>query len=84
LLCLQVLNMTTHVRIDDTALIRDIHSKAILNTDRAGLDEYLMKREIAKKQQADQVNTKDRLDKLENDMSEIKSLLRDIAEMRKA
>jgi hypothetical protein len=76
--------MTTHVRIDDTALIRDIHSKAILNTDRAGLDEYLMKREIAKKQQADQVNTKDRLDKLENDMSEIKSLLRDIAEMRKA
>jgi hypothetical protein len=75
--------MTTHVRIEDTALIRDIHSKAILNTDRAGLDEYLMKREIAKKQQADQVNNKDRLDKLENDMSEIKSLLRDIAEMRK-
>ena len=76
--------MTTHVRIEDSALIRDIHSKAILNTDRAGLDEYLMKREIAKKQQAEQVNTKDRLDKLENDMSEIKSLLRDIAEMRKA
>jgi len=76
--------MTTHVRIEDTALIRDIHSKAILNTDRAGLDEYLMKREIAKKQQAEQINTKDRLDKLENDMSEIKSLLRDIAEMRKA
>jgi hypothetical protein len=75
--------MTTHVRIEDTALIRDIHSKAILNTDRAGLNEYLMKREIAKKQQADQLNNKDRLDKLENDMSEIKSLLRDIAEMRK-
>jgi hypothetical protein len=76
--------MTTHVRIEDTALIRDIHSKAILNTDRAGLNEYLMKREIAKKQQAEQVANKDRLDKLENDMSEIKSLLRDIAEMRKA
>ena len=71
--------MTTHVRIEDTALIRDIHSKAILNTDRAGLDEYLMKREIAKKQQADQVNTKDRLDKLENDMQEIKQLLLQIA-----
>ena len=76
--------MTTHVRIEDTALIRDIHSKAILNTDRAGLNEYLMKREIAKKQQAEQVANKDRLEKLENDMSEIKSLLRDIAEMRKA
>ena len=76
--------MTTHVRIEDTSLIRDIHSKAILNTDRAGLNEYLMKREIAKKQQAEQVANKDRLDKLENDMSEIKSLLRDIVEMRKA
>ena len=76
--------MGQHVRIEDTALIRDIHSKAILNTDKAGLNDYLMKREIAKKQQAEQVQNKDRLDKLENDMSEIKSLLRDIAEMRKA
>ena len=65
----------THVRIDDTALIRDIHSKAILNTDKAGLNDYLMKREIAKKQQAEQSQNKDRLTKLEEDMSEIKNLL---------
>ena len=65
----------THVRIEDTALIRDIHSKAILNTDKSGLNDYLMKREIAKKQQAEQIQTKDRLDKIENDMSEIKNLL---------
>jgi hypothetical protein len=65
----------THVRIEDTALIRDIHSKAILNTDKAGLNDYLMKREIAKKQQAEQVQNKDRLTKLEEDMSEIKNLL---------
>ena len=67
--------MGQHVRIEDTALIRDIHSKAILNTDKSGLNDYLMKREIAKKQQAEQVQTKDRLDKIENDMSEIKNLL---------
>ena len=67
--------MGQHVRIQDTALIRDIHSKAILNTDKAGLNDYLMKREIAKKQQVEQVQTKDRLDKIENDMSEIKNLL---------
>jgi hypothetical protein len=65
----------THVRIEDTALIRDIHSKAILNTDKAGLNDYLMKREIAKKQQAEQSQNKDRLTKLEEDMSEIKNLL---------
>ena len=67
--------MTQHVRIGETALIRDIHSKAILNTDKAGLNDYLMKREIAKKQQAEQVQNKDRLTKLEEDMSEIKNLL---------
>jgi hypothetical protein len=67
--------MNQHVRIQDSALVRDIHSKAILNTDKAGLNDYLMKREIAKKQQAERVQTKDRLDKIENDMSEIKNLL---------
>ena len=67
--------MGQHVRIEDTALIRDIHSKAILNTDKAGLNDYLMKREIAKKQQTEQVQNKDRLTKLEEDMSEIKNLL---------
>jgi len=67
--------MSQHVRIQDSALVRDIYSKAILNTDKAGLNDYLMKREIAKKQQAERVQTKDRLDKIENDMSEIKNLL---------
>ena len=67
--------MTQHVRIGETALIRDIHSKAILNTDKSGLNDYLMKREIAKKQQTEQVQNKDRLTKLEEDMSEIKNLL---------
>jgi hypothetical protein len=67
--------MGQHVRIGDTALIRDIHSKAILNTDKSGLNDYLMKREIAKKQQTEQVQNKDRLTKLEEDMSEIKNLL---------
>jgi t-SNARE complex subunit (syntaxin) len=42
-----------------------------------------MKRELAKKQQAEKVETKERLAKLENDMAEIKSLLHDIAQMRK-
>ena len=73
----------THVRIQDTKLVRDLHSKAILNTDKAGLEDYLMKREIAKKQQAEQSETKMRLARLEEDMSEIKSLLQDIANMRK-
>jgi t-SNARE complex subunit (syntaxin) len=41
-----------------------------------------MKREIAKKQQAEQNETKQKIDKLEEDVAEIKSLLREIAQMR--
>lgn len=70
------------VRIPDTKLIRDINSKAILNTDKAGLNDYLMKREIAKKQQYEQSETKEKLQKLETEMSEIKALLSDIAKIR--
>ena len=65
----------SQVKIPDTTFVRDIHSKAILNTDRKGLNDYLMKREIAKKQQSEKFETKERLDKLEQDMQEIKELL---------
>ena len=60
-------------------LVRDMNSKAVLNTDKEGLQEYLRKREVAKKQQEEQVETKNRLAKIEQDMSEIKNLLQTIA-----
>jgi len=72
------------VEIPNTRLVRDIHSKAVLNTDKNGLSEYYMKRELAKQQQAEKIETKERLAKLENDMTEIKNLLHEIAQMRKA
>jgi hypothetical protein len=64
-------------------LVRDTHSKAVLNTDRNGLNEYLMKREIAKKEQEEKSETKMRLAKLEEDMNDIKRILVEIAEIRK-
>lgn len=77
--------MNTLVRIDNNKnLVRDTHSKAILNTDKNGLSEYYMKRELAKKEQAEKIETKERLAKLENDMTDIKNLLQEIAQMRKA
>jgi len=68
---------------DHNHLIRDMNSKAVLNTDKAGLNDYMMKREIAKKQLSEQSETKMRLAQLEQDMSEIKNLLIEIAGMRK-
>lgn len=76
--------MGTLVRIkDNPALVRDIHSKALLNTDRAALDDYLVRQNLALKQKAEQEETKVRLEKLEHNMSEIKALLSEIASMRK-
>jgi transposase len=63
-------------------LIRDMHSKAVLNTDKEGLQDYLRKREIAKKQKEEQSETQNRLAKIEQDMSEIKNLLQNIANSR--
>lgn len=65
----------TQVKIPDTTFVRDIHSKAILNTDRKGLNEYLMKKEIAKRQQSERAEERERLDKLEQDIQEIKELI---------
>ena len=64
-------------------LVRDTHSKAVLNTDRNGLNEYLMKRELAKKETCEKSETKERLAKLETDMQDIKNLLIEIAALRK-
>ena len=70
----------THVRIqEDNNLIRDISSKAVLNTDRAGLQNYMVQRELAKKELQEKTETSNRLIQLEQDMSEIKSLLRQLA-----
>jgi hypothetical protein len=67
---------------DHDNLVRDMQSKAVLNTDKAGLQDYLQKREQAKKELSDKVETKQRLAKIEEEMSEIKSLLREIAASR--
>lgn len=63
------------VHIPDTTFVRDIHSKAILNTDKKGLNEYLVKKELAKKKQQEENEVKERLDKLEQSIQEIKELI---------
>lgn len=64
-----------YVEITDTSYIRDMDSKAILNTDKKGLNEYLMKKEIAKKKKNEEDEIKNRLSKLEQDIQQIKDLL---------
>ena len=59
-----------------------MRSKAVLNTDKEGLQEYLRKRDLAKKEQTEQIETKNRLEKIEQDMSDIKNLLKELVTLR--
>jgi hypothetical protein len=59
-------------------LVREISSKAILNTDRVGLQNYYVQRDLYKKEQDDKIQASNRLTKLEEDMSEIKTMLREL------
>ena len=63
---------------DHENLVRDMNSKAILNTDKLALQEYYQKRELVKKELSEKTESKQRLDKIENEMSEIKDLLREL------
>ncbi len=69
---------------DHNKLVRDTSSKAVLNTDKAALQEYYAKREMLKKEKNDKMETQERLAKIESDMQDIKNLLVEIAALRKA
>ena len=64
-------------------LVRDTSSGAILNTDRTGLQEYYRRSDIAKKELLEKEENKMRLQKMEEEMQEIKQLLKEIAMIRK-
>jgi hypothetical protein len=70
------------VKITDTNYVRDIHSKAVLNTDKRALDDYMLKKEIAKRQKEESEETKERLQLIEKEMQEVKQLLLDLKSMR--
>jgi hypothetical protein len=60
----------TKVKITDTQYVRDIHSKAILNTNKAQLDEYRVKKNMMAK--VNEINT------LKQEVSEIKDTMNKI------
>ena len=74
-----------HLKVENhTNLVRDPSSKAVLNTDRTGLQDYYRRKEIAKKEVMEREDTKQRLAKMEEEMQEIKTLLKEIALIRKS
>jgi hypothetical protein len=72
-----------YVQIDgEKNLIRDVSTRAILNRDRAGLEEYKLRKELAKQKQEEDLELKNKVNKLEDDITEIKSMLHELVKMR--
>ena len=62
------------VKITDTQYVRDINSKAILNTNRAQLDEYRVKKNMMSK--VNEINTlKEEVAEIKDTMNKILALL---------
>ena len=71
--------MTKFVKIENTEYVRDMSTQAVLNTDRQGLQQFQNTRKRLLAQKNEQQDTRTRLQKLEEDMQEIKQLLQVIA-----
>ena len=71
--------MTNFVKIENTEYVRDMSTQAVLNTDRDGLQQFQNTRKRLLAQKNEQQDTRTRLQKLEEDMQEIKQLLQVIA-----
>lgn len=71
--------MTNFVKIENTEFVRDMSTQAVLNTDRQGLQQFQNTRKRLLAQKNEHEDNRIRLQKLEEDMQEIKQLLQVIA-----
>ena len=69
------------VQTEDTSFVRDLHSKALINTDRVALENHRKKRQIERQQAQkwQQMETKvEELNIMRNEILEIKCLLQQL------
>ena len=70
------------VPIENTEFIRDMGSKAILNTDVAGLQRYKSSRRRLLAERQDGQETKNRLANIEKEMAALKSIVCELTVLR--
>ena len=69
------------IQTEDNSFVRDLHSKALINTDRIALENHRKKRqmEIQQVRKWQQMETKvEELNNMRNEILEIKSLLQEL------
>lgn len=70
--------MNQYVKIKNTEFVRDMQTKAVLNTDQQSLVDFERMRSKILMEKRNAHETKERLAQLEKDMAELKTLLSDI------
>jgi len=63
---------------DHENLVRDTRSRALLNTDRSELEAYYAERDMKLKELQEKQALENKVNKLEQDMSDIKNLLQQL------
>ena len=69
------------IQTEDTSFVRDLHSKALINTDRVALENHRKRKqiEIQQAQKWQQMETKvEELNNMRNEILEIKGLLQEV------
>jgi len=69
------------IQTEDNSFVRDLHSKALINTDRVALENHRKKRqmEIQQARKWQQMETKvEELNNMRNEILEIKGLLQEV------
>ena len=68
--------------VDNPSLVRDMESQAILNVNQKEIIEFNIKRKKILEERTEKEETKFRLAKIEQEMADIKQLLKEIAQLR--
>jgi hypothetical protein len=63
------------VQTEEQSLLRDVHSKALLNKDMGLLQKYKAQKNYLSKIKQEEIETKEKITNLENELHEIKNLL---------
>jgi len=67
---------------DKKDFVRDISNKAILNTNMEELKTYYAERDLAIKRNEEKLMMEQKVNKLEEDITDIKQMLRELVQMR--
>lgn len=70
------------VKITNTEFVRDMNSHAVLNTDVNGLQQFEQTRKRLKAERTERSETKERLQQLEHNMEELKTMIAELIALK--